>query len=66
VIVNVCPAAVTMASPERVWDAATEVERLWTSGLTQPWFPPTRLAASSPASHADARRWRAHSLESTG
>jgi hypothetical protein len=27
VIVNVCPAAVTSASPERVWDVITKLER---------------------------------------
>lgn len=49
-IVNVCPAAVTMASPERVWDAATEVERLdeWADATVVSADPPGRVVAGQP------------------
>jgi polyketide cyclase/dehydrase/lipid transport protein len=41
-IVNVCPAAVTRASPERVWEVVTDTERLgdWADATVVKVEPP--------------------------
>jgi hypothetical protein len=47
VIVNVCPAAVTPASPERVWNVLTAVERFdeWVDASFVSAVPPGPLAS---------------------
>ena len=46
-IVNVCPAAVARATPERVWDVITDVDRLeeWQDAKVVSAHPPGRIVA---------------------